>query len=331
MPTNSLTHLGEKFESVILKATGASAMRVESVIQELWSGYGQILRIALTNGDREHIVAKHIVMPQGSRHPRGWNSNFSHERKVFSYKVETEWYQSWSTRCDDQCRIPEFLSFARNGENILLVLEDLDASGFPSRRTALEWNQIELCLKWLAEFHATFLGEIPSGLWDTGTYWHLETRPEEFDALDDEPLKAAAATIDQKLSAARFQTFVHGDAKLANFCFSENRDEVAMLDFQYVGGGCGMKDVAYFIGSCLDEDSCEAQEGALLTSYFASLETALNRRRPDIDANAVITEWRELFPVAWTDFHRFLKGWCPGHWKINSYSERVARKVLERL
>jgi len=320
--------LGGKFEAIILKATGASAMRVETVIQELWSGYGQILRITLTGGGRKTVVVKHVTMPMESRHPRGWNSNLSHERKVFSYQVETEWYQSWSSRCDERCRIPEFLSFARDGENVLLVLEDLDVSGYPARRTSVDWKQIELCLQWLAEFHATFLGEIPSGLWETGTYWHLETRPEELDALDDEPLKSAAAAIDQKLNAARFQTLVHGDAKLANFCFSESGDQVAMLDFQYVGSGCGMKDVAYFLGSCLDEASCEAQEEALLTSYFASLRDALNRRKPEIDADAVIAEWRELFPVAWTDFHRFLKGWCPGHWKINSYSERVARQVL---
>lgn len=323
--------LGKKFNSVILETTGASSLEVAAVIQELWSGYGQILRISLTGSERKTVVAKHVTMPMDSRHPRGWNSNLSHERKVFSYQVETEWYQSWSSRCDQRCRIPEFLSFARDGENVLLVLEDLDASGYPARLTSVGWSQIESCLEWLAEFHATFLGETPTGLWETGTYWHLETRPEELDALDDKPLKAAASVIDDRLNAARFQTFVHGDAKLANFCFSEKGDQVATLDFQYVGGGCGMKDVAYFIGSCLDEASCEAQEEALLASYFSSLEKALNRHQPEIEAEAVITEWRELFPVAWTDFHRFLKGWCPGHWKINSYSERVTRKVLAAL
>lgn len=331
MPSNPLSQIGEKFESVVLNTTGSSSMRVDSVIQELWSGYGRILRIALTGGDRDTVVAKHIMMPEISRHPRGWNSNLSHERKVFSYQVETEWYQSWSDRCDTNCRIPEFLTFSRDGENILLLLEDLDASGFPSRLTSVKWNHIELCLEWLAEFHATFLGENPVGLWETGTYWHLETRPEELEALDDDSLKNAAGAIDQKLKAARFQTLVHGDAKLANFCFSENGDRVAMLDFQYVGGGCGMKDLAYFIGSCLDEASCEENEQALLATYFSRLEEALRRRRPDVDADAVITEWTELFPVAWTDFHRFLKGWCPGHWKINTYSERIARGVVAGL
>jgi hypothetical protein len=92
-----------------------------------------------------------------------------------------------------------------------------------------------------------------------------------------------------------------------------------------------MKDVAYFIGSCLDEASCESRETELLNSYFESFSSALARRQPEVDAAAVEAEWRELFPVAWTDFHRFLKGWCPGHWKINSYSERLAREVITAL
>ena len=37
-----------------------------------------------------------------------------------------------------------------------------------------------------------------------------------------------------------------------------------------------------------------------------------------------------MYYVAWADFHRFLKGWSPGHWKINSYSEQVVKKVINR-
>ena len=322
--------LSEAFSSTILKATGASSLRVDSVIQELWSGYGQILRINLAGGTRHSVVAKHVQLPLNQEHPRGWNTNLSHDRKVFSYQVETNWYQTWGTRCDRLCRTPEFLACDRGSEDVLLLLEDLDASQFPVRLTSVTKQQWKACLQWLAEFHALFMGEEPLGLWQTGTYWHLETRPGELEALEDDLLKAAAPRLDQCLKEARFQTFVHGDAKLANFCFSAVGDKVAALDFQYVGGGCGMKDVAYFIGSCLEEEECESNELALLDWYFDCLVGALNRRRPEVDANAVVAEWRGLFPVAWTDFHRFLKGWCPGHWKINTYSERMAKRVIER-
>ena len=191
-------------------------------------------------------------------------------------------------------------------------------------------TELEACLSWLAHFHATFLHERPTGLWEIGTYWHLDTRPDELAELDDPELRAAAPAIDARLNASTFQTFVHGDAKLANFCFSvEGR--VAAVDFQYVGGGCGMKDVAYFISSCLHEDECERREASLLDYYFGQLRGALERRGKEIDFAALEDEWRSLYPVAWTDFFRFLQGWSPGHWKIHSYSERLARAVLETL
>lgn len=183
----------------------------------------------------------------------------------------------------------------------------------------------------MANFHATFMGAQPDSLWQTGTYWHLETRSEELAALNDLSLKNAAPALDQLLSSARHQTIVHGDAKLANFCFSVSDEKASAVDFQYVGGGCGMKDLAYFIGSCLDESACEEQENELLNYYFNHLNKALAQKQPELDAQKIEDEWRPLYPVAWADFHRFLKGWSPEHWKINSYSERVCREVLALL
>lgn len=321
----------KRLDPLIREATGATAWEVVEVVQELWSGYGRILRVALSSSSRESIIVKHIAPPGKRHHPRGWTTDRSHQRKVKSYQVETEWYRNWSDRCDETCRIPAFLTADQSNEETFLLLEDLNTSGYPKRFTLPRGAQIESCLTWLAEFHATFLGESPTGLWETGTYWHLATRPDEFTALTDGPLRTAAPALDRLLSKAKYQTFVHGDAKLANFCFSPDGSKVAALDFQYVGQGCGMKDVAYFIGSCLDEAACEEQETELLDAYFRSLRHSLTSQQNKLNPDAVETEWRELFPVAWTDFHRFLKGWCPGHWKINSYSERLAREVIARL
>ncbi|MEM1294126.1 MAG: phosphotransferase [Verrucomicrobiota bacterium] len=324
-------HLAPDFRSLILEKTGASEVEVEAVIQELWSGYGHILRLALQGGQFTSLIAKHVRIPGEKKHPRGWTTDLSHQRKVRSYEVESEWYRRWNAKLDAQCRIPGFIASACEDDSVFLLLEDLDAAGFPLRKSVVGEREIEHCLDWLAEFHAIFLGMEPEGLWKTGTYWHLETRPDELAALEDFALRSAAPEIDRKLSAAKYQTFVHGDAKLANFCFADKSDRVAAVDFQYVGGGCGIKDVAYFMGSCLDESACEARETLILDYYFNRLGKAIKRRQPDQDVKAVEEEWRELFPLAWADFHRFLKGWCPGHWKINSYSEQVVRKVLQSL
>ena len=138
-------------------------------------------------------------------------------------------------------------------------------------------------------------------------------------------MKIAATAIDEKLNSCKYKTFVHGDAKLANFCFDKD-GKVGGVDYQYVGGGCGMKDVAYFIGSCLSESECERLEEKILDTYFDYLQSEMIERNEMLEA-----EWRSLSKVAWADFHRFLKGWSPSHWKINSYSERVTKEVMNSL
>lgn len=317
------------FINKIKEVTGAVEIFELEVIQSLWSGYGKILRYGLKDSEKASVVIKHVRLPDEGNHPRGWNTNLSHERKLKSYQVETAWYENWSSRCDESCRIPECLAVEVDGDEVLIVLEDLDASGYPERVTSVGRTELRACLQWLAHFHAKYLNVNAADLWEQGTYWHLATRPDELKELDDEKLKRAAKAIDEKLNQARYKCLVHGDAKLANFCFSEDGSRVAAVDFQYVGAGCGMKDVVYFIGSCLYEEDCEGMEVELLDYYFSELREALSGEA--VDCDALEQEWRELYPVAWTDFHRFLKGWSPGHWKINSYSEKLQRQVLAQL
>jgi hypothetical protein len=317
--------MSSKVETLILKATGAKSAFPLGVLQRLWSGYGDIVRYGLTGCDRNTVIVKHVKLDR--QRPA---CSVSHNRKLRSYQVETRWYENWSKRCNEECRVPNCLAAQSFDNKVLILLEDLDAVGFQYRRSKAKLDEMHACLAWLANFHATFICEKPEGLWPTGTYWHLETRPDELQVLDDLELKNAASAIDRILRETPYQTLVHGDAKLANFCFS-NDGRVAAVDFQYVGGGPGIKDVAYFIDSCLDGANAEKMCGELLDFYFHTLKQALIIKHKLVDTDAIERDWRALYPVAWTDFHRFLKGWSPGHWPRNSYSERVARQVIAQL
>ncbi|KAL3067341.1 hypothetical protein OYC64_017137 [Pagothenia borchgrevinki] len=313
-------------QDLVLQACGASSLCVGAKIQTLWSGYGEIVRLQLQGSDWPSVVLKHVKFPEEAEHPDGWNTDRSHTRKVRSYQVETHWYQNFST--NQSCRTPACLAARSYGDEMLIVLEDLDVAGYDQRRTSVKDREINACLSWLAHFHTLFLGVEPEGLWPVGTYWHLETRPDELEAMGHPELKAAAGDIDKILNECRFKTIVHGDAKLANFCFSEGGRDVAAVDFQYVGGGCGMKDVVYFLGSCMEEKQCEKRVPGLLDYYFSELKQSVKK---DVDFAALETEWREMFVYAWTDFHRFLLGWKPGHWKINRYSKQLTKEVLRKL
>ncbi|MFC1750280.1 phosphotransferase [Pseudomonadota bacterium] len=316
------------FKDIVVASTHAKAISSEQVIQHLWSDYGKIIKVGLSEAAVPSAILKYISLPDEINHPQGWDTILSHARKIKSYDVEIHWYQQWSTRCPPACRVATCFIASSDEHEHVIVLEDLDAAGFPLRKSNLSKAEAKACLKWLANFHATFLNEAPDGLWEVGSYWHLDTRPDELEAMEESDLKKCAHAIDKALNQCKYKTVIHGDAKVANFCFSSDGQHVAAVDFQYVGGGCGMKDVAYFLGSCLSEQQCDQWHAELLDDYFNELETALDGLDKCVDWDELRKEWEEMFPVAWADFHRFLLGWMPTHHKVNVFSERMAARAV---
>lgn len=290
------------------------------VIQTLWGGYGELVRLKFSS---KTIIVKHVSLPKTSQHPLGWNTNRSHQRKLHSYQVEVNWYQNFSLPTDERCTIPKGLKCFQRENQWLIVMEDLSSIGFNVTTKVANKSHLQACLIWLGNFHARYMNCRSDLLWEMGTYWHLETRPDELEALSEQSLKNNAQVIDRALQQATYQTILHGDAKLANFCFNSEGTKAAAVDFQYVGHGCGMKDVALFMSSAVLPEFCQEKEEWILNTYFNALHEALKHYQQDINASDVEGEWRELFYVAWADFLRFLKGWSPNHWKINAYSEKA--------
>ena len=330
-----------EIERRICQATGAQRCELGEVIQQLWSGYGVIQKVNLITDVNKSAVVKHVDLSESRANRRGWDSDVAHRRKVKSYEVEQTFYQNFSSRCSNASRVPRLLGVLQldDHQGWVIVLEDLDAAGFAVRKNCVSTTDVKDCLTWLATFHAQFMNSSAEGLWGVGTYWHLATRPDELAVMEDGKLKRAAKKIDQMLNNCVFQTLVHGDAKLANFCFSSEADRVgneaeathrvAAVDFQYVGRGCGMKDVAYLLTSCLSDDQCEQQYKSLLDFYFQVLRNTLGRDFTEFDA--LESEWRSMFAVAWADFNRFLNGWSPGHWKLTPFSGRMTKEALKKL
>ena len=266
----------------IRKATGARRVERIARIQSLWGGHGELFRIAL---DDTTAIVKWARPPS--------TTDVSTTRKRRSYEVEAAFYRTVAPRCDHTCRVPALLASDREGDEWILVLEDLDAAGFGARVDEARGPALDAALRWLASFHARFVGERFDALWPVGTYWHLDTRRDELANITNPALRAAAPELAQRLAAAKYQTLVHGDHKEANFCFTRDHRDVAAVDFQYTGRACGMVDVAYLFHGRTDDDA------AHLDTYFRYLGASA-----ELEA-----EWRALYPVARRDFERFLAGW----------------------
>ena len=111
------------------------------------------------------------------------------------------------------------------------------------------------------------------------------------------PFSAEDVTADVEA----WRTLIHGDLKAANILV--NGDDVALLDFQYVGDGLAATDLAHFLtasvaGSELLRDGT-LRDGELVDLYLAEFSTALGRA---VDADA----FKRQFDVAVVDKARFV-------------------------
>lgn len=316
------------------------------VIQTLWSGYGEVARyqpIDHTGKRLSPVVIKHCQPPKNITHPKGWHSEHAHQRKLTSYAVEQYWYRDWSEKVGSLARVANCYGdyFDSNSGQRIVLLEDLDAAGFNQAYQADNLPQLLDCIDWLARFHATFIQDLashtwPENLWQYGTYWHLSTRQQEYKLMAASAVKTMAPLLTERLDKTRFRTLVHGDAKVANFCFAPNTSishhNVAAVDFQYVGGGVGVQDLVYLLGSALSETELLAHLAYCQEHYFAELGRELLAQGQDqAFAHDVIKEWQDLFLIAWADFQRFLLGWSPEHHKNTALSQKLTQQALAQL
>ena len=291
-------------------------IEIGATLTSLWSGCGSIIECRL---DNVPCVIKAIRIPSHINHPKIKQSEFALKRKQQSYNVEYNFYKHYSQHLPKTANSIECVSAINCGDEYALVFKNFTQFGF----TQASSLHIKPILKWLAHFHAFNLNKQHDGLWEQGCYWHLNTRPDEFNALVSNPnnqfdIKAAAKKLAYQLEHPKYKTLLHGDAKVANFAVNSN-NEIRGYDFQYTGAGVGIVDVMYFMTSCYSCEELHAHATSELTYYFYELEHALTQYQPNIPAQAVTKEWKALWPTAWADFYRFLAGWSPEHYKINSY------------
>jgi hypothetical protein len=304
------------------QALGASVLHPPEVVARLWAGYGKVVRWRVRNAPGESAILKQI------RFPKMTTADVGHQRKVKSYEVERTFYERFASHSADRARTPELLGARQDEAGVWLLLEDLDARGFVGRARSGSGDIVRAGLGWLAAFHAAHFGRSPDGLWSEGSYWHLGTRMAEWHAIEGQLLYDHAANLDARLRKAKYRTIIHGDPKLENFCVTLGPEpSVAAVDFQYVGGGAGVRDVVYFIGSALPPRRVEHALPGVLNEYFRILREELSLRgvRP-AEQEELEAEWRELVPVAWLDFYRFTLGWSPSWAESDLYAQALLRR-----
>jgi len=249
-----------------------------SQIATLWGGMGSIERLKYEIGEQgktSSIIAKQIRCSN----PR----SFGDKRKAASYKVEASFYGSDACReLSENCVCCKGLYTHDNGNGSITIL--MTPLPNPSLHT-MEGEVAKAAVRSVAMLHAHFWGGLRSsqaveniGLAAQGTYWYLDTRPDEFEYMDgrsgiSRKLKRAARGIDRALKNHQYQTICHGDLKACNMAISDDPSFVTFVDFQYLGKACPAKDLAYLFVCGMDvaDNFEEQQEDGFLRLYIDEL------------------------------------------------------------
>ncbi|CBX93587.1 hypothetical protein LEMA_P032610.1 [Plenodomus lingam JN3] len=191
-------------------------------------------------------------------------------------------------------------------------------------------------------------------IWLNGGYTYLATRQKEYANLahdtDNEWSQKLTQTIDgdnqaiARLVAAflapkqhgnssitDYQTVIHGDVKSENLFTTNSGDQVAFYDFQYVGLGLGVCDLAKLftcsvpLSMLVADETLPPQlpmqrgERALLMRYLSKLKEESGK---EYDWETFVRHWE----VALVDWLRFQASW--GFWGNTEWLEARGRSIL---
>ncbi|KAJ3498530.1 hypothetical protein NLG97_g1049 [Lecanicillium saksenae] len=190
----------------------------------------------------------------------------------------------------------------------------------------------------------------PRSIWLNGGYTYLATRQAEYASLASNSASEwsaafcsskGAASVAEKVAkfltprGRPFETFIHGDVKSENLFANESGDSVAFFDFQYVGIGLGVSDLAKLFTCSVPlrmlvgrqdtlsrEIPMQQEELGLLSQYHQLLTQHDTENRAKYD----FTELQRHWETALVDWCRFQASW--GFWGNTRWLQGRVRSIL---
>jgi len=217
-----------------------------------------------------------------------------------------------------------------------------------------EMNRSSLVLPPLEEAKRNLGDTVDKTVWLNGGYTYLATRRKEYGGLVNDVKSEWSKYLtlpigDHKLSIAEmvaaflapkpsgstaisgYQTLIHGDVKSENLFSSTSGEDVVFYDFQYVGIGLGVCDLAKFFTcsvplSMLATDSklarelgMQSGEKQLLSMYWKQLAKESGK---SYEWDTFVRHWE----IGLVDWLRFQASW--GFWGNTEWLEARVRSIL---
>jgi hypothetical protein len=273
-------------------------------------GTGQMCdSFRLTLDWKEHagpaaIIAKCPSTDESSRHIA---------KLVRNYELEISWYRDLAAASPINCPECFHAEIDINGIDFVLLLEDRSPARQGDQLLGADDPQMRSAIAEMASLHAAHWNSDMLHKYEWLTYstgnkelvrqllpglypgfcerYRGRLSPEILD-MGQGLVDNIGVYLDTSIAA---RTVIHGDFRLDNLLFSPS-GEVTVVDWQTVGTGSPMADLAYFIGTSIaDPAAREGCERGLFEYYLAQLALA------GISAN-IEDNWRDYRLYAFSGF-----------------------------
>lgn len=224
-----------------------------------------------------------------------------------AYRMECHFYREIAPTVDVRVPGSAYVAIAPTGGDFVLLLEDLAPAVQGDQLAGCTDDQARDAVLNLAGLHgprwcdpallqvdglalngpddAALMAEFHASATET----FLTALDGRLDTADLVTLRAIPAVI-EAWALARADTFapVHGDYRLDNLMFPpDGGPGVTAVDWQTLSLAHPLRDVAYFLGTCLDPDRRRRLEADLVAAYHRALE------RHDIDGYSLDQCWED--------------------------------------
>ena len=280
-------------ERVLSAHADFEGVRIASLeVEEIGAGVGYVGQTARLRLSAEGQNGKGGLVPQSLIVKMPFPDDQSKNRFQQQFYREVRFYSELAP--DVRLRTPRcyWAAFDDASLDAIIILEDLgDLRGFRGIQDPFTCSHATAALCALADLHGQFWQSEQLGTMD----WVLKPQPPEEDgperfrhtvaqlvAEDDGLLRPSDAKladhIATRLAGIRERlllaprTLVHGDWKSPNLFLGPGSDDVAAVDWQMIGHGYAVYDIAYLMTMCLATDERRRCEDDVIECYSTALE-----------------------------------------------------------
>ena len=284
--------------------------------EEINPGFtGEVYKIIPEFGEKNENLPKSLVIKFQTENPN--IRNFM--AKIKGYDKEIKIYEILNSI--KELNTPKIFhsEINKEGTHYLLIMEDLNEKGLfrLEKEKPFDIKSLKLFVKYFADLHSHFWGKENQGKiewiknYNFGEYMkeftiqNFDKKKSYFISNNKNKLNDFLINTIKNIKISELYetinpdsennknriTLLHGDTQQGNLLINKHKDKMAMIDWQYINIGLGLKDIVLFIGISLDEKNIKESDIQELKDLYIN---CLKEKGINYDTKIFEEDWKNI-------------------------------------